>query len=165
MKPQARKEGLVVKALADETLVYDLKSHRAHCLNRTSGLVFKHCDGNTSVGEMVGLVGSELGVALRDALENEKLVWLALEQLGKADLLETRLSAPPAVGRCSRREMVRRMGVGLAALLPLVTSIIAPTPVEAAASCVTTCVMMPFGTPCNDCIDDYCDGSGGCVIV
>ena len=42
MKPRARTEGLVVTELPDELLVYDLERHRAHCLNPTAALVFKH---------------------------------------------------------------------------------------------------------------------------
>ena len=158
MKPQARKKGLLAKELPDEMLVYDLERHEAHCLNRTAALVFKHCDGRKSVAELAELFQNELG-----APADEKLVWLALEQLGRADLLEERLSAPSRVGGHSRREMIRRMGVGLAALLPLVTSIVAPTPAEAAATCVTLCNAIPFGTPCGDCISNFCDGAGACI--
>lgn len=31
--PLARREELVVPELADEVLVYDLRQHKAHCLN------------------------------------------------------------------------------------------------------------------------------------
>lgn len=160
MKPQARKEGLVVKELPDEMLVYDLKHHHAHCLNRTAALVYKHCNGKTSVGEMVGLFESELGKAA-----DERVIWLALDQLGKAGLLEERLSAPPEVGRYSRREVVRRLGLGLAVLLPLVTSLVAPTPAEAGGSCAGwDCNGITDYTLCGDCLDDYCY-AGACVFT
>jgi hypothetical protein len=38
--PKKRRKGLVVHALPDETLVYDLENDRALCLNRTAALVF-----------------------------------------------------------------------------------------------------------------------------
>ena len=38
MKPMRRTEGLVVKELEDEVLVYDLERHRAHCLNAPAGV-------------------------------------------------------------------------------------------------------------------------------
>ena len=47
--PAARTSGLVVRELAEETLVYDEERHRAHCLNRTAALVWRHCDGKTPV--------------------------------------------------------------------------------------------------------------------
>ena len=39
LMPRARQDELVVEELPDETLVYDLKRHKALCLNRTSVLV------------------------------------------------------------------------------------------------------------------------------
>jgi len=48
--PAARQEGLLVRELNDETLVYDLFNigHKAHCLNSTAALIWKYCDGQTS---------------------------------------------------------------------------------------------------------------------
>jgi hypothetical protein len=36
MLPKARKKDLIVERLEDETLVYDLKTDRAHCLNHSA---------------------------------------------------------------------------------------------------------------------------------
>jgi hypothetical protein len=44
--PKARKERLVVKELAQETLVYDENNHKAHCLNPTAALVWKFCESS-----------------------------------------------------------------------------------------------------------------------
>ena len=49
--PRARQDELVVEELSDETLVYDLKRHKANCLNRTAALVWQDCDGQTSVSQ------------------------------------------------------------------------------------------------------------------
>ena len=46
--PQARKDGLIIKALTDEVVVYDLERHEVHCLNRVAALVWQHCDGRTA---------------------------------------------------------------------------------------------------------------------
>jgi len=51
-RPLARQDRLVVQELSEEVLVYDLDRHRAHCLNRTAALIWRHCDGSTSVAEM-----------------------------------------------------------------------------------------------------------------
>lgn len=158
MKPQRRKDGLVVKELPDEVLVYDRERHRAHCLNPTAALVFKHCDGETSVEEMARLLRAHL-----DAPADEQWVHLALARLEKAHLLEPR-DAEPERARLSRRELLRRAGLASAALLPIVTSLLAPTPAEAVATCVVDCTGKPFGTPCNSpSCDLTCDGGGGCV--
>lgn len=56
------------------------------------------------------------------------MVWLALDRLERARLLRARMTAP-AKG-IMRRAVIRKLGLGgaLAALLPVVTTIIAPTP-------------------------------------
>lgn len=43
--PKARFENLVIQMIADETLVYDLANHRAHCLNETAAFVWGRCTG------------------------------------------------------------------------------------------------------------------------
>jgi len=161
MKPQARRDGLVVRELPDELLVYDTRCHRAHCLNRSAALVFRHADGTRTISDLAPLLGP-------DAAEGEAAVVMALERLQEGGLLE---SGPPAP---SRREFVRRVGLGAAILLPAVVSILAPTPAEAVVSSCIDVQANPggcagqFGTPCTcttgmSC-DDSCDGtncSGG----
>lgn len=121
--PLARKEGLLVEELPHEVLVYDSERHKAHCLNPTAALVWKHCDGRTSVSEMAHLLEKSLGTGAVD----EDVVWCALNQLEKDHLLEEKLIWPVGAKPISRRELVRRLGIGAAIAIPLVTSIIAPT--------------------------------------
>ena len=47
--PQGRDSELVVQKTDNETLLYDTKSHKALCLNKTSSLIWAHCNGNTNV--------------------------------------------------------------------------------------------------------------------
>jgi Coenzyme PQQ synthesis protein D (PqqD) len=130
--PCARAHGIVVQALLDEVLVYDLECHKAHCLNHTAALVWKRCDGRTAVGEMARLLEQETHSPVP-----ADVVWLALQQLRKARLLTGQIPAPQGMTKLSRREVMRRLGWGAAVALPLVTSIVAPTAVEA-ASCLGT---------------------------
>jgi hypothetical protein len=149
LKPCVRADGLVVQALPDEVLVYDLERHKAHCLNHTAAQVWKHCDGQTSVAEMVCKLEQEMKTPVP-----EDVVWLALQQLGKARLLAEKIDAPETGKRISRREVIRRLGWGAAVALPLVTSIVAPTAVEA-ASCLST------GSACTSsaqCCSGVCAG-------
>ena len=44
----ARHDELVVQELPDEVLVYDLRKHKAHCLNQTAAFVWNHCNGQAS---------------------------------------------------------------------------------------------------------------------
>ncbi len=127
--PVARKSKLVVRELADEVLVYDTEAHRAHCLNRTAALVWKNCDGKTPVSGIAERAGEELSSNLP-----EDVVWLALDQLAEFDLLSHDALRPAPSDRISRRKMLRRLGVAAAISLPLITSVISPTPAHAQSS-------------------------------
>jgi coenzyme PQQ synthesis protein D (PqqD) len=123
--PEARTEGLIVQHLTDEVLVYDQDRHKAHCLNHTAALVWKQCDGRSSISE----IATKLRWETKTEVEAE-VVWLAVEQLSKTHLLKGRAGAEK--GLVSRREVMRRIGIGAAVALPVVTSIIAPRASEAA---------------------------------
>ena len=56
LMPRARQDELIVEELQDETLVYDLERHKARCLNPAAALVWRHCDGQTSVAEVAALL-------------------------------------------------------------------------------------------------------------
>jgi hypothetical protein len=160
VKPARRTEGLLVTEVMGEVLVYDLERHRAHCLNPPAAVVFKHCDGTLSVADLARVLRRELG-----APADPECVWLALDRLAEAELLQARVSRPARAGRLSRRALIRRIGV--AVLLPAVTSVVAPTPAEAAATCVSDCTGQAFGTPCSstapaNCLCT-CDGAGNCI--
>jgi hypothetical protein len=142
MKPRARREGLIVRQLPDELVVYDLERHQAHRLNRTAALVFDHADGGTTVGAIAGALCRELNVA-----DADRLAWLALDRLDRAHLLDQAPVPPTGLASSGRRDLLRRAGLA-AALLPVVSSILAPTAAEAANTCVADCTGQPAGTPC-----------------
>lgn len=73
--PRAKRSKLVVRELADETLVYDVEGHRAHCLNRTAALVWGLCDGRNTVPRIAEELGERLSARVPD-----EVVRLALEQ-------------------------------------------------------------------------------------
>lgn len=148
----ARQHELVVQELPDEVMVYDLKRHKAHCLNKTAALVWNHCDGQTSVAALTELLRQEAGSAV-----DEDVVWYALEKLSKAELLEGKLNLPVKDG-LSRRRMIRRLGTMI--VIPAVISLVAPTAL-AQASVVTLGKKIPCGQ-CNQqgnpaaCTNDTC---------
>jgi hypothetical protein len=130
VQPRARTQKLVVQELPDEVLVYDLGRNRAHCLNGTAARVWRLCDGSHSVPALAAELSRELGTPV-----DEGVVWLALEQLRKARLLQA--PAPAAApASLSRRALLRRGAVagGGALLLPLVSSITAPAAAAAASA-------------------------------
>lgn len=151
--PRARRNKLVIQEVADEVLVYDLERDQAHCLNQTAAMVWKHCDGETDAAGIAGRLGAELRAPV-----DERMVWFALEQLGRDKLLEESIVPPAALAGMSRRQMVRTLGLAAVVAVPLITSIVAPTPAQA-ATCGAT------GAPCNgsvDCCSGVCN-TGTCA--
>lgn len=151
-KPLARKEGLVIQELPDEVLVYDLDRDRAHCLNETAAFVWQHCDGRTSTVEIARSLGQKVNAPV-----DEKVVWFAIDQLGRNHLMASLPVPPQSVAGLNRREMVRVLGIAAAVAVPVVASIVAPTPAQA-----TTCVGL--GANCSVavcCAGTVCSGPGG----
>ena len=127
MNFKARREGIIVKELGEDLVVYDERADQVHELNRAAASVWRRCDGETPVSDMVARLSDDTELP-----GDESVVQLALAQLSRAGLLEeaTPAAAVPAV---SRRAIMRRLGLtGAAALmLPVVTTVLAPTPAMA----------------------------------
>jgi Coenzyme PQQ synthesis protein D (PqqD) len=152
--PRARQEDLVIEGLDGETLVYDMRTHKAHCLNRTAALVWNHCDGRATVGEMAKVLENELSMLVR-----AEVVWMALEQLDKAQLLADHLPKSTTHQTISRRAVMRRIGLGAAIALPIVSSILAPTTAEA-----STCLQANSSCTTNSqCCSGNCNCTGVCI--
>lgn len=149
--PQARRSGLIIQEVDSEILIYDQNTNKAHCLNQTAAKVWKYCDGETTLAEACTALSCELETPV-----DEKLVWYAVDQFSKDNLLDKDIE-PPAfiIAGMNRRQLVRTLGLAAVVAVPLVTSIVAPTPVQAA-----TC--MPPGQPCGtaaQCCSGLCTGA------
>jgi hypothetical protein len=163
LSPEARRERLLVREVEDELVVYDLESHRAHCLSRAAALIWRHCDGRATVVDLAALLHRELGVA-----HDETVVWMALRRLGKAHLLRDPVTVPAQAVSCSRRELMRRMAAfgGLS----LVSSILVPGPVQAQSACLPDgAVCISSARCCSGCCrivgagPECRSGAGGCI--
>jgi hypothetical protein len=155
MQPKARTEHLTVRELADETLVYDHQTHKAHCLNPTSALVWKHCDGTRDVATLARVVQEALGTENADAV-----VRLALEQLSRRKLLAEAVTPPSEQARLSRRAVLRGLVVAAVAL-PLVTTMTACA--SSQQSPKVDCSKAKDNTPCDPGFGSGTCCSGGCV--
>jgi hypothetical protein len=122
MRPRSRTEGLIIRDLPGELLVYDRDSHQAHCLNSMAASVFRAANGQRTVAELASLLSAHAGAPV-----SEEVVCVALRCLDETHLLETCHDE-------SRRRLIRRIGFG--AVLPFVTSLLVPTPAEAARTCI-----------------------------
>jgi hypothetical protein len=122
--PRARVDCLS-REFDSELLIYDPQRNVGHCLNSTAAAAWKLCDGNNSPSQIARTLSRQLSVPM-----GESVALLALDELADAHLLVERVV--PAK-RLSRRVAVRRIGIAAAVALPLVTSIVAPTPANAAS--------------------------------
>lgn len=149
--PHARKSGLIVKEVDGEILIYDQERNKAHCLNQTAAQVWKYCDGKTTLAATCDGLTQELNAPV-----DEQLVRYAVEQFSADHLLETQVEMPAfMIPGMNRRQMVRTLGFAAAVAVPLVSSIIAPTPAQAA-----TC--LPSTSACTasaECCSNLCNAN------
>lgn len=150
----ARKSGVYAIDVADEVVVYDRVADRAHRLNRTAAAVWRRCDGRSSPSDLASVLGDELG-----GQASEDLVWLAIAELSDAGLLADDIDAN-GVGR---RDALKRLGAAGAAVLvlPIVSSIIAPTPAMADSASSTGANDADDGGNCPTAHERGCGYYGG----
>ena len=179
--PQSRSDGILTQQLADEILIYDLDREKVLCLNESTALVWHQCDGTKSVAEISRALSAQTGTTV-----NEDVVWMALRQLKSENLLAVSDSFETPFDGMTRREMVRRVGLGTLAALPVIFEVVAPSAAHAQSqfcgpigNCTsgqtTLCVCLPIaqvgsninpnGCPCatngdcsGDCQSNVCVG-------
>jgi hypothetical protein len=144
-RPVGRREGLLERQVGDELVVYDTKESLACGLNATAATVWRLADGSRSVPELAESLRGQIG-----EVADEDLVMITLDRLQEQGLIADGYAPRDvASARLDRRRFIRRAGVvGAGALaLPVVQSIVAPTPAAALSS--------PCGT-------GSCESCGGC---
>jgi hypothetical protein len=107
--------------LGDEASVYEWTRTEVHSLNPTAARVWNMCDGVLTDAQIAETLRNE-----SDMPHAEEVVRFALAEFSRRHLLASEI----AVSSPSRRALLGRLG-RTAALLPVITSIVAPTPLEA----------------------------------
>jgi hypothetical protein len=140
--PAARTTDIVVQELESEVLVYDMRSHRALCLNKTAGTVYLACDGMTSYAELTRRHGFA-----------SEVIDLAIAGLDEKGLLADTVPAPTAARGIGRREALRKAAMASAAALPLIAIVAAPSALHAASVCLHGSCTGPgtCSAPCTRC--------------
>jgi hypothetical protein len=157
-KPRSRREEIVIQKSNGEVLIYDLRANKALCLNKTSALVWEACDGTNDQSDLKNAVSRQLNTSVSD-----EVVWLALEQLKREDLLESGFDLPNRFDGMSRREVIKKIGIGSMVALPIVASLIAPPAIYALSVCPAT---NPGGCPTSGgsrAPGCACSGNGNCT--
>ena len=136
-----RKRTTVATAAGGDGLhVFDHQQQQAYALNTTSALVWQHCDGQTTPEQLMELLRQNFNVS---RVQAEQLTWLALDELGKANLLEAEVARPrPLSSKVTRRQMLTTFATAGAALA--VVPMVALVTAQARAECLPT---TPNGVP------------------
>ena len=124
----------MVREVGSETIVYDPRTNRAHCLGETAAAVWRECDGHRSASDIAQRTRLAGGQPL-----DESSVTVALRRLERAGLVDGQVSRTAESLRgddpghaAGRRAALRRVAA-LAGLA--VASVLVPTPEAAAATC------------------------------
>lgn len=133
--PLARTENIVVQTAGKELLIYDLKTHKAYCLNETSKIVFEACNGQNSIEEL------KLNFNF-----TEEIILLSLDELKANDLIENDPLPMANFTGLTRREAIRKAGLSSMIALPVISNLIAPAAVMAQSGGGAACVN-PGGLP------------------
>lgn len=143
--PLSRKDNLVVQEVNGEVLVYDLNDNKAFCLNQTSALIWQACSGERTIPDISRFVSQKLNTPA-----NEDLIWFALDQLKKEKLISHETEASNHFAGMSRRDVVKKVGLGTMIALPIVASMIAPKAINAQSGNCVTCVKFHSGAICSE---------------
>jgi hypothetical protein len=111
---------ITIREIEAEILIYDERTHRAWCLNPSSACIWQLCDGRNTLGEIAAGATKKLGSQV-----NRELVLFTLEELQEKGLLEDGMAEALPRGP-SRREMIGKVGLAAALLLPAIAAITAP---------------------------------------
>ena len=156
--PKARKNDLVTRQIPGELLVYDLKRHKAFCLNDTAASIWKNCNGKRTVADLAAELEKD-----QTSPVDDKVIWLALDQLEKSNLLQGNVIGPASFSSVSRRSLLRA-GIATAIALPIVTMIAAPTAQAAGTPVLPGTCNNRHPTDPGGCGGNPCsDGSGDCL--
>ena len=157
-RPKRRDEGLIVRDVESEVIVYDLDRHEAHCLNPEAARLWNACDGSRDGREITHhLYGDQLEEG------HEAAFLVGLQELQEKHLLDEDHPGFTfgAEAHVNRRELLARYGkvAAVTVALPAVMSIVSPTPAEA-LSCLAS------GAGCStssECCSGLCLPGGTCA--
>jgi hypothetical protein len=151
--PKARSADLVIQTVGNETLVYDLRSKEACCLNETAALIWNKCSGDLSVDDIaMSFANQESGPTAR------RMTQIAISQLSERKLLFE--PAPAIFHSIDRRQMLKRIGAVSAIAVPIISSIVAPPRALGNVSCL--CIS-PVNCTFQPGCDGFCNALGFCA--
>lgn len=147
LNPTARKNNIVIQELEAELIVYLLDTDQAFCLNETSALVWKNCNGKISIADLSKIFSKEMKTLISDSL-----IEFTIEQLNRENLLDHKEPIQTSFVNLSRRQAIKKIGFASMVALPIISTVVAPASIQA-ASCLSNATIRP-------CVVD-----GSCVLL
>ncbi len=84
-RPKARTTGVTVVELDGEAVIYDRRPGVLHHLNASATLVYRACDGSSTISEVAADIAEAVGEPV-DRIEPD--IRAAIRRLRRADLLQ-----------------------------------------------------------------------------
>lgn len=132
--PRARTEKLLEQNFEKEVLIYDLMTDKAYNLNESLSIVYHACSGKQTFDELK-----------RKHNFTDDFIFFALDELKRNNLLVDADQYRSPFAGISRREVIRKVGLTTAAVLPIIIGLTAPKAASASSGEVA-CV---FDAPCS----------------
>lgn len=140
----------LTRQLNGELIVYDAQTHKAHCLNETAAIVWQECNGEATVRDITNKLEDKL------QSDTEAIVQFAIMKLDKARLLEKGDALQVEGELWNRRDLLKRIRMVALVAIPVVTTMLVPTPARA-ASCFP---LLHSCTSSAQCCSGHCGFSG-----
>lgn len=135
--PLARANDVVIQELGKEILIYNLKTNKAYSLNETCSIVYNSCDGKTAFDDL----------KIKHKFTDD-IIYLALDELKKDNLIETDNSIISPFAGMNRREVIRKVGLTSMIALPVILSLVAPTAAMAQSGKKANCASCTTNAEC-----------------
>jgi hypothetical protein len=151
--PRLRTHGVIVREVQDELLIYDLETNNALCLSPAARLIADHCDGTTTVREVVEKLATG-----RSAEAAEVLVLTVLRRLENEGLLEGLLEFHGEADQPTRRQVLTA-AAALGIAVPLVSFLAVPTAMAQQSGC--SGILQPCSVQASTCCAGLtCESTG-----
>lgn len=128
MKIKAKSDGLLIRTVGEETVIYDRANDNFLRLNATASIAWQHCKEEKTLQELAICIAKELNMPVDEAVAEVAVQELLREGL-LADFDETYQMSPGVTRRAGMRHFVS--GTAASLILPLVVSMVAPNPAAA----------------------------------
>lgn len=143
--PIAKTADVIEQKLGVETLLYNLRTHKAYSLNETSAIIYQACNGKTTFDEL----------KLKNNFSDE-LIFFTLDELNRENLLKENETYNSPFEDISRREAIKKVGLASMIALPVISSIVAPNAAMAQSVVCLNPNGAPDGTPVAGNSNDSC---------